>query len=187
MRRTRSWRTTSASPKVDAGDALDARQDAHRLDQARLLPWRQVDLGRVAVDDHARAFAEARQEHLHLHRGGVLRLVEQHDGVGERATAHEGQRRHLDHAGLEAALDVPRLHEVVKGVVDRPQVRIDLLAHVARQKAEPLAGLHGRPRQDQAFDLPLLEKRDRMADRKPGLARSGRTFGEDEFVRFAAP
>ena len=75
-----------------------------------------------------------------------------------------------------------RLHEVVEGVVDRPQVGIDLLAHVAGQKAEPLAGLHRRARQDQPFDLPLLQQRDRVADRKPGLAGAGRTFGEDEFV-----
>ena len=65
---------------------------------------RQVDLGRIAGDDHPRAFAEAGQEHLHLHARGVLRLVEDDEGVGERAAAHEGERRDLDHARLQAAL-----------------------------------------------------------------------------------
>ena len=146
------------------------------------LARRQVDLGRVAGDDHARALAEAGQEHLHLHRGGVLRLVEQHDGVGQRAAAHEGEGRDLDHAGLQAALDVARLHEVVERVVDRAQVGIDLLAHVAGQEAEPLAGLDRRARQDQALGLALLEERDRVADGEPGLAGAGRALGEDELV-----
>ena len=40
----------------------------------------------------------------------------------------------LDHAGLQAALDHPRVHEIVQRIVDGAQVGIDLLAHVAGQE-----------------------------------------------------
>ncbi len=70
----------------------------------------------------------------------------------------------------------------MQGVVYRPQIRIDLLAHVAGQEAQPLAGLDGRPREDQALDDALLEQRDGMADREPGLAGAGGSFREDQLI-----
>ena len=76
MRATSSWRTTSSAVNGDVADALDAVEQPHRFGEARDLPGRQVDLARIAGDDHAAVLAEPRQEHLHLHRGGVLRLVE---------------------------------------------------------------------------------------------------------------
>jgi hypothetical protein len=124
----------------------------------------------------------SRQKHLHLHRCGVLRLVEQDAGVGQRATAHEGERGDLDHAGLHAALDDAPFHEIMQRVVDRPQIGIDLVAHVAGQEAEALAGLHRGTRQDEPLDHALLQQRYRVADGEPGLAGAGRPFGEDEFV-----
>ena len=36
------------------------------------------------------------------------------------------------------------IHRVVERVEERPHVRVDLREHVARQEAEPLAGLDGR-------------------------------------------
>ena len=84
------------------------------------------------------------------------------------------------------ALDVARLHEVVERVVERAQVGIDLLPHVAGQEAEPLARLDRRPRQDQPLDLALLEQRHGVADREIGLAGAGGAHGEDQLVLLAA-
>ena len=100
----------------------------------------------------------------------------------ERPPAHERKRRDLDHAGLKAAFDHPPIHEVVERVVDRAQVRIDLVAHVAGQEAEPLAGLDRGARQHQPLDQTLLEERDGMADRKPVLPVPARTFGEHQLM-----
>ena len=80
--------------------------------------------------------------------------------------------------GLQRALDDAGVHEVEERVVDRAQIGIDLLAHVAGQEAEPLAGLDRGPRQDDAVDLLALEQRDRMGDREPGLAGAGRADAE---------
>ncbi len=65
-----------------------------------------------------------------------------------------------------------------------PEIGIDLVAHVAGQEAEPLAGLDGGTRQDQALDGALFEQKHGVADGEPGLAGAGRAFGEDQFVAF---
>ena len=72
----------------------------------------------------------------------------------QRAAAHEGERRDLDLAAARCGLATcfGRQH-VVQRVVERPQVGIDLLLHVAGQEAQPLAGLDRGPRQDDAVDL----------------------------------
>ena len=98
----------------------------------------------------------------------------------ERAAAHEGERRDLDLAGLQRALDDARVHQVVERVVDRAQIGIDLLAHVAGQEAEPLAGFDRRPRQDDAVDFLALEQLHGMRDREPGLAGAGRAGAEHQ-------
>ena len=164
----------------DLGDARDAAEEADRLDQSRGLAGRQVDLARVAGDDHLRVLAEPGEEHLHLHRRGVLRLVENDDGVGERAAAHEGERRHLDQARLQSALDLVGRHHVVERVVERAEIGVDLLAHVAGQEAEPLAGLDRRPRQDDALGRAALDHRRGIGDGEVGLAGAGRADAEDQ-------
>ena len=187
MRPTSSWRITSAAVKAHMADALDAGEQAHRLGQAGGLAGRQVDLARIAGDDHAAVLAQPGEEHLHLHRGGVLRLVEDDHRIGQRAAAHEGERRDLDLAGLQRALDDAGIHQVAQRVVDRAQIGIDLLAHVAGQEAEPLAGLDGGARQDDAVDLLALEQRDRVGDREPGLAGAGRPGAEHQRVAAQRP
>ena len=102
--------------------------------------------------------------------------------LDKRAAAHEGERGDFDHAGLQAALDHAPLHEIVERVVDRAQIGIDLVLHVAGQEAEPLARLDRGAREHQPLDDALFEQRDGVADREPGLAGARRPFGEHEFV-----
>src|SRR5215813_11440104 len=166
--------------EYDMADPLDAVEQTRRLGQPGGLPVGQVDLARVAGHDHAAVLAEPRQKHLHLHRGRVLPFVEDDDRVSERAAAHEGEWRDLEFAGLHRALDDTGIHQVVEGVVDRPQIGIDLLAHVPGQEAEPLAGLDRGPRQDDAVDLLALEQLYRMRDGEPGLAGARGSGAEDE-------
>jgi hypothetical protein len=82
-------------------DAIHAVQHFDRMAQPGLVLARQIDLGHVAGDHRRGAEADARQEHLHLLDGGVLRLVQDHEGVVQRAPAHVGQRRDLDDVALE--------------------------------------------------------------------------------------
>ena len=114
------------------GDVFDALQDLGHGDEARGAAVRQVDLRHVAGDDHPAAEAEAREEHLHLLRRRVLRLVEDDERVVERAAAHEGQRRDLDLALLDQGRELLAVHHVVERVEQRPEVGVDLLGHRAR-------------------------------------------------------
>ena len=67
-------------------------------------------------------------------------------------------------------------------VVERPHVRIDLLGEIARQEAQPLAGLDRRTRQDDARDLAAIQRRDRHRHREIGLARPGRPDRDRDVV-----
>ena len=70
----------------------------------------------------------------------------------KRPAAHVRQRDDLDDVVFHVALDLLRLHHVVEGVEQRPQVRIDLGDDVAGQEAEAFAGLDRRPDQDDLLD-----------------------------------
>src|ERR1700747_1905368 len=90
----------------DELDVVELREHVPDDDQSRALLGRQVDLRDDAGDDHLRAEAEPREEHLHLLWRGVLGLVEDDERVVDRPSAHEGKRRDLDHTALEVAGDL---------------------------------------------------------------------------------
>lgn len=163
-------------------DALDVLQDLARLAQARRDAARQVDLAEVARDDHARAKAEARQEHLHLLVRRVLCLVEDDEGVFERAAAHVGERRDLDDALGHELLVAVLAEDVLQRIVERAQVRVDLVLQVARQEAETLTSLDSRARQDDAPHLLVAQGRDSHDDSQVRLARAGRSDAERDGI-----
>src|SRR6185503_9326736 len=109
--------------EADEGDALDRAEDVLDLDQAGRLLAREVDLGDVAGDDDLRAEAEPRQEHLHLLRARVLRLVEDDEAVVQRPPAKECQRRDFDRPALEQVVRLVGIHHVVERVEHRAHVR----------------------------------------------------------------
>src|SRR5437762_381966 len=117
--------------EVDHRDALDVAEDLSCQDESALLAGK-VDLCDVAGDDGLRAEAETREEHLHLRGRRVLRLVEDDEGLVQRAATHVRQRRDLDLAAFLGAREALRGHELVKRVVEGPQIRVDLLLQVTR-------------------------------------------------------
>src|SRR5260221_9590325 len=119
--------------EMDEGDAFDVADDLHRLAKPGRAAYWQVDLRDVARDDRLRAEPQAGQEHLHLLRRRVLRFVEDDEGVVQPAAAHEPDRRHLNRAALEQALGALGLDHVVEGVIERPEVRVDLFLQIAGQ------------------------------------------------------
>ena len=54
------------------------------------------------------------QEHLHLFGRGVLRLVEDDEGVVQRAAAHERERSYFDIAALDELVGLFGLDHVVQ-------------------------------------------------------------------------
>ncbi len=116
-------------------------------------------------------------------RRRVLRFVEDHERVVQRAAAHERERRHLDHAALDQALRLLEVHHVVQRVVERTQIRVHLLREVAGQEAELLARLDRGAREDHARDLLPIQRGDRHRHREIRLARAGRPDREHDVVR----
>ena len=81
MRRTSGWRTTSSPMEQGEGDAAHVVQYPARLDQAALLPRGRSIWVTSPVTTALAAEADAGEEHLHLLGRGVLRLVENDEGV----------------------------------------------------------------------------------------------------------
>ena len=129
-----------------------------------------------------RSEADARQEHFHLLAGGVLRLVEDDEAVVERAAAHIRQRRDLDVAALEILRVGIGTEHLKERVVQRAQIGIDLVLQVAGQKAQPLARLDRRAREDDAVDALGAKRRDRLRHGKVCFARAGRADAERDRV-----
>ena len=137
-------------------DAVDLAQHLQHMPQARFLVARQVNLGDVAGDYGLGPKADAGQEHLDLLDRGVLRLVENDEGVVERAPPHERQRGDLDDVALDQLGHPFEPQHFIECVVERAQVGVHLLRHVAGQEAQLFAGLDRRPCQNQPPHLVAL-------------------------------
>ena len=181
-RPTSLCRTTSWLVSWQNCDVLDAVEDVLDDPQPAAGAAGQVDLGHVAGDHDLRAEAEPGQEHLHLLRRGVLRLVEDDERVVEGAAAHVRQRRDLDRAGRHQPRDRVRVEHVVQRVVERAQVGVDLLVQRAGQEAEPLPRLDRGPGQDDPADLLGLQRLHGLGHGQVGLAGAGRADAEHDGV-----
>ena len=143
----------------------------------------QVHLGDVAGNDHLRAEAQAGQEHLHLLGGGVLRLVKDDERVVEGAATHVRQRCDLNGARLHELGDSFGLEHVVQCVVERAQVRVNLLVEGAGQEAQTLASLHGGAGEDNAVHFVALQRLHSLRHGEVGLTGTRRADAEDHGVR----
>ena len=158
--------------ELDEGQIRYPGQHPLETDQTR-APAGDVDLGDVPGDHRLGTEPDAGEEHLHLLGAGVLGLVEDDEAVVQGAPAHEGQRGHLDGAPVDEPLRALGLQEVVQGVVEGSEVGVDLGHQVPGEEAQPLAGLDGRPGQDDPVDLSRLEGLDGERHRQIGLSGAG--------------
>src|ERR1700740_3430951 len=134
--------------EIYEGESFDRLEDLDRLNQSTAARVRQIDLRDVAGDHCFRIETQPGDEHLHLFRRGVLRLVHDYERIIERAAAHERDRRDLDYIFLEVTIDLLRIQHVVKRVIEWPQVRIDLVLQRSGEKTQEFSGLNRGTRQD---------------------------------------
>lgn len=73
-------------------------------------------------------------------------------------------------------------NHIVERIVQRLQIGIELLLHVARQETQLLARLDRRTRQNNPLDMLFLQGSHRQGDGRIGLARTRRTDGQQQVV-----
>src|SRR4029079_3111140 len=122
--------------EVDEGDPLDVLQDLAGDHQTGTLVLLQGALTDAAVHNSLRAIPETREEHLHLCRRGVLRLIEDDERFVQCSTPHESQGRGLDLAALHRACEALRWHELIQRVVEGTQIWIDLLREITGKESK---------------------------------------------------
>src|SRR3546814_6658845 len=93
-----------------------------------------IDLPGIAADHHPAVFAKTGQEHLHLRGGRVLRFIQDDECIDKSAVAHEGEGRNLDLSAGDAALHLLGRQGVIERVIERAEIGIDLVLHVAGKK-----------------------------------------------------
>src|SRR5690625_1586176 len=125
-----------ARVKESCADPLNGFEQRNGLAQPAFHMRRQINLRQIAGNDRLGAKANAGQKHLHLFGGGVLGLIKNDECVIEGATAHIGQRRHLNHVALGQPGRLVKTKHFVQRVVQRAQVRIHFLGQVAGQKTQ---------------------------------------------------
>src|SRR5581483_12083989 len=108
-------------------DSVYTFQYVDGFDQAAAARIRQIDLCDVAGDHCLRVKTKSRDEHLHLLRSSVLRLVENDEAVVQRASAHECDRSDFDGVALKVAIHLLLIQQVIQSVVKRAKIGIDLL------------------------------------------------------------
>src|SRR5208337_3509450 len=168
--------------EVHEGQAVHALQNFGRFNQTATACSGQVNLRHVAGDHRLGTESQAGDEHLHLLGGGVLRLVQNDEGIVQGASAHESDRSNLDDIFFEITLDALRVEHVKERVVQGTQIRIDFLLQGAGEKAQAFSGLDRRARQDDAVDLLVQQRRDRHGDGEVGLAGTGGAYGKHHIV-----
>ncbi len=117
--------------------------------------------------------AQAREEGLHLEQRGVLRLVEQDEGVGPGAPAHHLERHHLDVPVLERDVEGALADALADGLDDRRGPGRELLLQRTGEEAERAAGGDVGASEDDPPDPPLAEEIGRMGGGHPGLSGAG--------------
>ncbi len=156
----------------------------HGLQQSAAAGVGQVNLRDIAGDYGLGVEAHAGHEHLHLLRRRILRFVQDDERIVERAATHEGDRRNLNDVLLQKAVDALLVHQVIERVIQRTQIRIDLFLQRSRQKAQALARLDRRPRQDDAAHALGVQRRNGHRHGQIGFARTRRPDAEHHVVLF---
>ena len=154
-------------------------EDSYGLDQPALTAYRQIDLRHIPSNHGFAAITKPRQKHLHLLAGGVLRLIQNDKRVVERASPHKCQRCNFYLPTIHQQLRALHIQQITQRIVQRPQVRVHLVLHGARQKTQLLTRLDGRTAQHDTLDLLIQQRFDRHRHRQVGLACSGGADAKD--------
>ncbi len=140
----------------------------------------EVALADVAVDHHRAILADAGEEHLDLGRRGVLRLVEQDEGVLPRPPAHDLERRPFRSRRFFSAMSkaAAPMRSRIASTTGAAQGANFSSSEPGKKPSERPHGTLGRVRMI-LLDLAGAIEIGRIGRRDPGLAGSRRAEHED--------
>src|SRR5450830_456541 len=164
------------------GNAAHLMQHLQGIYEAALLTMVQVNLRDVAGDHGLAAETDAGEKHFHLFRRGVLSFIEDDEGMIERTSAHISQRRDFNGLFFKQSLGTVKTEQIVQRVIQRAQIRIDLLRQIARQKTQSFTSFYRWPRQHNALHGVALESIDGASHRQISLAGAGRADAEGDVM-----
>ncbi len=118
--------------EVNEVDAFHGLQRFHGFEQAAAPRVGQVNLRDIPRNHGLRPKSQPRDKHLHLLGSRVLSLVHDDEGIVQSPSAHESDGRDLDDVLLQVAIHLFGIEHVIQGVVQRAQVRINLVLQRAR-------------------------------------------------------
>ena len=168
--------------EVVEADLWNALQQPFRISKTRVHTTRKVDLRTVPRDHHARSFTKTGQEHLHLHGGRVLRLIQHNKGIGQGAAPHKGKRRDLDLLLFDQFGRLFPRQEIIQRIVERLHIRIDLVLHITREEAELFTRFDRRTGQDNLIHVALNEHGHADSNREIGFTRARWADAKRKFV-----
>ena len=114
------------------GNVFNLPQDIHRHLKTASGFERKILLRQVAGDDDLGSEANPCEEHLHLCRRRILCLVQDDKRIVQRPSPHIRKGCHFDQPLLQVLLAALRPHDLVQGVIQRPQIRIYLTLKITR-------------------------------------------------------
>src|SRR5271165_655485 len=127
----------------------------HGLNKTGSLVHWQIDLGLITGYHAFRVCTQPGQKHEHLFGRRVLRFVKNNESVIQCPSPHICQWRYFNYPSIHVLLNLLRLQHIIQRIVERTQIREDLLLEVAWQKTQRLPRLDGWSRKDDPVDLLL--------------------------------
>ena len=170
--------------QFDEADAFYTLQNLDGLHESGSLRSGKVNLCHVSRDNHFGVHTHTGEKHLDLLGSRVLGFVQNNYGIIQRTSTHESQRGNLDDIQLHVFLQLGSRNHVLQGIVQRLQVGVDFILHVAWQETQFLTRLHGRAAQDDFFDFLVLQCPYCQCNGGIGLTRTGGTDGKNHVILF---
>ena len=164
------------------GNARDAFEKVHSAYQAAVRLVGQVNLGGISGHDELGIPAHSGEEHLQLPEVGVLSLVQNYAGAVQGTAPHIGQRRNLNGPVSYEFLQFLRGNHIPERIVQRLQIRVQLVLEVPGQKAQPFSGLHCGPCEYDSLHLPQFQGPHSQGNCHISLARARRTDGKGQVI-----
>ena len=162
--------------------STDSVQNLQCLGESATHASWQVHLGGIARYYHLGIHAHSCQEHLYLCRSGVLGLIQNNHGIIQCSASHEGQWSNLYYILFHHLTQLLGRYHILQSIIEGLQIRIYLISHITRQKAQFLSCLNSRTRENNLTYLLIFQRAHCQCYTHVCLSATSRTCGKDHII-----